>query len=474
MPDFTLLKFNMVEGFSEQNGERVVQYVRISLQANNGRRLGEIPRIIEKYNRMDGRSETIVPLSYFPSFNANTPVVCFKATASIANNPILKRIAQAKEENDPGFWKWALKGGGGGRSTDAAAPVSQQTNKKRFINSIRDVLRDVHLPESVVPVQRVYDELSEPYFRKFNIPLGEGTGCIPAEHREFIVSEIKRLFEEELSYIEQPALASQQLPSHARALVDNAGWMGDILLTGNGMDTVVGGSMIRSVRVENAAAKKIFIKTGRNTSDRLERRGVGSLLREFLVFYALRWNDERLESVLQPIETLHAEWTNATSTTTLNTFQGLVAGMGLPDYMIVEGPMIRVRSVAKLLELLCREGLIVRVISSAPPPPTVRRMQVTEDSVVRTPIVTYFRTMLENAAWKNMEVAEVTDSDVVKVLNGGEVGAYRRSCVAQFMRPFMFDGSVEGYSWKEGSIHCEKYVVHIRLVAGKLGIKKSV
>jgi hypothetical protein len=73
----------------------------------------------------------------------------------------------------------------------------------------------------------------------------------------------------------------------------------------------------------------------------------------------------------------------------------------------------------------------------------------------------YLKRMLQEE-WAGKEVVEVSATDVVRGLNGGEVGVYRRSCVAQFMRPYLFDGSVEGYSWKgAGGAHCEKFIVHV-------------
>jgi hypothetical protein len=321
----------------------------------------------------------------------------------------------------------------------------------------------MRLPESVVSVQRVYDELSEPYFRQFNLPLGEGTGCVPLEHRDFIVSEIRRLFEEELSYIQQPS-AVGVLPMHARALVENAGWMGDILLSGGeGMDSVEGGAVIRAVRAENESAIRRFTRTGQTTSDRMEARGVGHSLREFLVFYALQWNDTGCPSVCQPIEALHAGWKPPLET--LAAFKGLVAGISLRSCVVLEedGALLRVPSVERLVRLLCDEGLLRQVTSSGDSPNApLQRMVVRERCTPVMCIKEYFRRMLQGDEWAGKEVVEVSATDVVRVLNGGEVGAYRRSCVAQFMRPYLFDGSVEGYSWKgAGGTHCEKFIVHV-------------
>jgi hypothetical protein len=32
----------------------------------------------------------------------------------------------------------------------------------------------------------------------------------------------------------------------------------------------------------------------------------------------------------------------------------------------------------------------------------------------------------------------------------------------------LFDGSVEGYSWKEGIIHMEKYVINVDLISERV------
>ena len=461
MPDFHELKFSHVEGCCDVDaGGRLVQYVRISLHANNTRREGSIPKLIEQYNRMEGRSETITPVVFFPQFQTS-PLVCFKSRAASNDaNPILKRIAQKGEVS---FWRWVASASKRGPQcvlpSEPLPPPQRQG--KRSITSIHDILRGLRLPESVVSVQRVYDELSEPYFRQFNLPLGEGTGCVPLEHRDFIVSEIRRLFEEELSYIQQPP-AVGALPMHARALVENAGWMGDILLSGGeGMDSLEGGSVIRAVRAANDSAIRRFTRTGQTTSDQMEARGVGHSLREFLVFYALQWNDSGVQSVCQSVEALHAGWRPPLET--LAAFRGLVVGISLrPCVVLEDGALLRVPSVERLVKLLCDEGLLRQVTSSgdsqnAP----LQRMVVREGCKPVMCIKGYFQQMMLKE-WVGKEVVEVSATDVVRVLNGGEVGVYRRSCVAQFMRPYLFDGSVEGYSWKgAGGTHCEKFIVHV-------------
>ena len=192
----------------------------------------------------------------------------------------------------------------------------------------------------------------------------------------------------------------------------------------------------------------------------MERRGVGVVLREFLIVHALQWNDAAIDTVSQSVEALHAGWAGALETP--GVLRSLMAGAGLASYLSVEGSTLKVPSVKKLLKLLCDEGFI------APSPSailSVKRMVVSEDSVPVASIVKYFKGMLSNEWGNGAQSAEVTAADVVRALNGGSVGAYRKSCVSQFMRPFLFDGSVEGYSWREGALQHEKYVVHVERVA---------
>jgi hypothetical protein len=131
--------------------------------------------------------------------------------------------------------------------------------------------------------------------------------------------------------------------------------------------------------------------------------------------------------------------------------------------------MLRVPSVENLLKLLCEEGLIILLESSPKIPTNVQRMVVHVDSKPTAPILTYLRSML-TGGWVGEVSVEVTSVDVVRVLNGGNVGAYMQSCVAQFMRPFMFDGSIKGFCWKERGVRREKYVVDVARVALRVSI----
>ena len=100
--DFQELKFSLVEGCCDIDGDRLIQYVRITLHANNTRRESSIPKIIEQYNRLEGRKEKITPFVFFPLFQTYQ-IVCFGTKTDIRDNPILKHIAMHKEDS---FWRW--------------------------------------------------------------------------------------------------------------------------------------------------------------------------------------------------------------------------------------------------------------------------------------------------------------------------------------------------------------------------------
>lgn len=437
VPDFPTLHFNLVEGCCcHDDSGRLVQFIRISLHQKNGRRMATIPRIIDEYNKMVGRTELIDPIVYYPSFNASA-VMCFKSSAPVRGNPILARIASAKQQSiEDEYWTWSS-------SAQAPAPSKvvrrQESTGRRFITSLHDVVREMQLPESVVPVQRVYSELSEPYFRQYGMPLGEGTGCIPEEHRGFVVSEIKRLFEEELSYTEQPSV--QVLPPQAMALLQDD----DILNS----STPIIVSAVTTCSSQRTITRKRYTKTPQRASP----------LMEFLVFYSLQWNDACLDTVCYPIETLFRGWLEAS--VDFSVFSSVIASS---DICEIQGGSLRIASINDLLKMLSEDGLIVE--TAQPYSVKMKQLRVALDCAPVAPIVAYFKEMLSKG-WEGFSV-EVSASDVVKVLNAGDVGVYRQTCVRQFMKPFIHDMSVTAWVWMEGAIQREKYVIDVQKVAARI------
>jgi hypothetical protein len=445
VPDFNEMHFSMVEGCCfEDRDSRLVQFIRISLLQKNGRRVGTIPRIIEEYNKMEGRREKIEPVVFHPLFST-TAVVCFKATAPCQSNPILARIAMAKKKASDGFWRWTPATG-----ITAAAPQKsrKESNDRRTYTSIHDILREIQLP---VSVQRAYSELSEPYFRQYQIPLGEGTGCVPVEHRAFIISEIKRLFEEELSYTEQPSV--RVLPPQAHSLIE--GDLVDIFPVATAA-VPAAQATIRFIRMENTTVCRTYTKTGRDSTPNVDKP-----LGSFLTFYALQWNDACLESVCYPIQALHRGWIDSLLDSTDLQRRMVGAQVNLDKTVILQGLMLKIPSVNALLKLLCTEGLIVPAASTYTPKVDILSVDIESNPV--TPIVDFFKTMLADG-WAAEKSVQITAMDVIKVLNGGESGTYRQTCVRQFMKPFLFNQSVVGYAWSVGVHAREKYVVDVERV----------
>jgi hypothetical protein len=137
----------------------------------------------------------------------------------------------------------------------------------------------------------------------------------------------------------------------------------------------------------------------------------------------------------------------------------------MPPCVLVQENKLRVASVDKLLKLLCDENLIAPVESSVPMP-TLNRMTVQGQCAPPKPFIVEFLRKMIRGGWD--DTVEITALDVIKVLNGGDVGTYRQSCVREFLKPFISDGSIEGFTWMEGAIQREKYVVHVARVALRL------
>ena len=126
---------------------------------------------------------------------------------------------------------------------------------------------------------------------------------------------------------------------------------------------MAGGAIVRAIRAENVLMRRHLVRVGQQANhERLDRRGVGHSLREFLIYYALRWNDEGLAFVSKSIQDLHSGWTPPLES--LLSFQGLIAGVNLGPILTVDGSMLNVPSVDRLVKLLCNEGLISHVTSS--------------------------------------------------------------------------------------------------------------
>ena len=440
--DFSQLHFSAADGccFKDKRDDRVIQFVRVSLFQKNGRRAATIPRIIDEYNQMEGRLEKIEPVIFFQQHVS--PVICFKARKQ-SDNPILARIDAAKQASVDGYWSWS-----------SCVSTVKPSRKHSAFTSIDEIVRELSLP---VPVDRVHDELNIPYFGKYSIDLDAG-GCIPLEHRDFLVTEIRRLFNQELSYIEQPSVGS--ISPHAQGMLD--GVVDDIW---NEVGEPTTSSFIKSVPCSSKIAIRVYGKTQVNA---MENHGIDAPLGSFLKFYALRWNDAGLDSMCYPIELLHRGWVDAKLNLT-----DLVHRMGgiSPGVIEFKSPMFKVPSVKTLLSLLCDGGLLTPLAETH----TFRlsRLSAAGDFKMAACIVDFFQTMLADG-WTDEESVQITSTDIVRVFNGGDVfGVYKQACVRQFMRPFLHEGSAMGFTWTTGTgIVCEKFVVDIAAI--KASIAKSL
>ena len=134
-PDFRLLNIHAAEGFSHDIDGMTVQYVRLSLDPKNGKRAGAMPRVIDAYNKMDGRSEMVKPIIHFPSLG-KSPIICFKKATPIDGNPILLRIEHARKTVDQRYWKWTHEAG----ATTTTSSSTSTTTRSRMTTDGSNVI----------------------------------------------------------------------------------------------------------------------------------------------------------------------------------------------------------------------------------------------------------------------------------------------------------------------------------------------
>jgi hypothetical protein len=176
-------------------------YARISLQRNFGRRLANIPNIIEEYNAR---------ISPACGVDMKSSVTCFKITsASITGNPILRKIQQNQKTN-PTYWAWSLKK----TKKQAVANASMKKSKSKttqkktkpsdsITTGLEGLARELTLDPSKLDMQGAYNAIARNYLLCHSKELSL-TGKINSEDRTFLVSQLSRFFSKEMAYASKP------------------------------------------------------------------------------------------------------------------------------------------------------------------------------------------------------------------------------------------------------------------------------
>ena len=206
---FEKLHFAHVQGTSTLDG---TQMVRVSLQRRNGRRESTIPRLIQEFNTLSG-TDPIVPCLFV--MTQRTTVQCFKATQQ--DNPIVLRIESDKMSGSSRYWSW-----------DAEKEDKTQTStKKSGFAGLEGLLRnDLNLDPSALCMQSAYDHVARAYFQVYGTEL-KNSGNFHTKDKDFLLSELRRHFDNERMYIVSPNTQSALTPA-AKAILDDGCIMGDL------------------------------------------------------------------------------------------------------------------------------------------------------------------------------------------------------------------------------------------------------
>ena len=444
IPFFTSLHFVAAEGCSDDAG---IQLVRISLHKNNGRRVANMMNVVDDYNGMiasKNMSEFLMPVSYA----GNSVITCFKLSAAVEDNAILKRIDQASRQSGSTYWKWTecasstptttttapATSSSSSSSHTASAKTTVTTSTSSTIVSMKDIITSLQLPLGRVSVSRVVKKLADGYASEFGgAILGNQ---IPLSRKAFVVAEIRRQFSQEFHYMQYPSIGSS-LPAEVRHT------MADLL--GTAPEEVRNNNKRGGRSRSSGVPEKKYVRTNAKKGDPVL---------DFLVFHALQWNAAGFDSVDEVLAQLHASWPGNGSTTSDRLKDSCFRRFKLRT----KGDRLQVKDVGVLLRNLSQQG----GVRLADEEEDVRVMHVvdTSSSSLPSPEMVAFMLRLADDAGPKVETVELTGRDVLAGLNHGSVGAYRMPCVQYFIGPFVKAGVVVvcGGGWNG------KYVVYVNKI----------
>ena len=239
---FEELKFMQVQGTSSPDG---VQFVRITLQKQYGRRLKAIPNILSEYNIKS--AETITPV-LLPGMIE--PFICFKLSHAIVDNPILNRIEMDSATSR--YWRWDL----GGRTIEAKTmevklPKQSKPPKLKSIDTrstkssspsqhliqiIKTFLEESGYDPTTVCLEDIGNSIRRSYLNATDGELRDFPK-LSNEDIIFVRAEMTRYIERERMYLVSPPIKTDA-DKNAQALAASKNFTMDDLLHGDEAESI--------------------------------------------------------------------------------------------------------------------------------------------------------------------------------------------------------------------------------------------
>lgn len=205
---FESLHFQSAEGaYCTEDG---MWYVRVSLDRNHGRRVINVPNILEDYNEKVQERDRIMPVHI--SQMALT-ITCFKTTGPSSSNHILCRI-KADSKTNPTYWRWDHKKPSEVMSAKPAAgsttkhPKSKARAKQSLEaipvrTGLEGLARELSLDPNGIDMQGAYATISRNYFAATDTTL-PSSGQFNASDRDFLLNQLSRYFSKEMAFVAKP------------------------------------------------------------------------------------------------------------------------------------------------------------------------------------------------------------------------------------------------------------------------------
>lgn len=453
-------------------------YVSVTLARGHGRRASGIPNVLEEYNRHccsgDGTENRKIHPVHLPQMPSS--VVCFKATDPGTNNVILNRI-HADRRNNPAYWTWD-------RKKSRAAPPSPAPTDPRGDEAHHhhqdddEAAKHAHQPDQTRPAKKRKPRTRMPAATSSedapppDIP---DNGTPPPERRR------------------QAPHPKERHGRQGKAACDD--YRGPIKMGLEGLarelnlnpaELDMKSAYISISRSYFAAHQKYLGASGQfNAADR-----------SFLVDELARFFSDKLQYVSRPFRAAAAgadgggSGASATAARKLLLLrrgggsESILAALAAANGGSVDDFEFLREDSSSSAELAAdgEAGAKDTGVNQDPPPEKKRKSPQEEGPnpfVPETPndtICAFFRGILprwlqqqHQGGAHEVQTVEIAARDIVTALNGGkDGGAYRTTCVAGFLRPFVLDGLIRPMDEQLG--RPSRYRVNIRGVAAKLGI----